>query len=63
MQNYKTQKGKYNYISIDRKVELEKSKIILKKRKKKFFEDTRYYIEDIRKYAIKKFGYDKVFKD
>ncbi len=51
-----------NYISIDRKVELEKSKIILKKRKKKFFEDTRYYIEDIRKYAVQKFGYDMVYK-
>ena len=52
-----------NYISLDKKIELEKGKIILKKRKKKFFEDTRYYIEDIRKYAIQKFGYDKVYKD
>ena len=52
-----------NYISLDKKIELENGKIILKKRKKKFFEDTRYYIEDIRKYAIQKFGYDKVYKD
>ena len=52
-----------NYISLDKKTELENGKIILKKRKKKFFEDTRYYIEDIRKYAIQKFGYDKVYKD
>ncbi len=52
-----------NYISLDKKTELENGKIILKKRKKKFFEDARYYIEDIRKYAIQKFGYDKVYKD
>jgi len=51
-----------NYISLNKKVELEKSKIILKKRKKQFFEDTRYYIEDIRKYAVQKFGYDMVYK-
>jgi len=36
--------------------------ILLKKRKKIFFEDTRYYVEDIRKNIINKFGYDKVYK-
>ena len=39
-----------------------KNKIILKKRKKFFSEDTKYYVEDIRKDVIEKFGYDKVYK-
>ena len=38
------------------------SKILLKKRKKIFLEDTRYYVEDIRKDVIKKFGFEKVYK-
>ena len=37
-------------------------KILLKKRKKIFLENTRYYVEDIRKDVIDKFGYDKVYK-
>ena len=37
-------------------------KILLKKRKKIFLENTRYYVEDIRKNVISKFGYDKVYK-
>ena len=37
-------------------------KIILKKRKKFFLEDTRYYVEDIRKDVIDKLGFDKVYK-
>ena len=37
-------------------------KIALKRRKKIFLEDSRYYVEDIRKEVIKKFGYDKVYK-
>jgi len=41
---------------------LKDQKIILKKRKKIFLEDTRYYVEDIRKDIVKKFGYDKVYK-
>ena len=36
--------------------------IILKKRKKIFLEDSRYYVEDIRKNVIDKFGYDRVYK-
>ena len=51
------------YISKDRKIKLEKSKIILKKRKKTYFEDARYYVEDIRKYAVDKFGFDRVYKE
>jgi len=38
------------------------NKIILKKRKKFFIEDTRYYVEDIRKDVIEKLGYDSVYK-
>ena len=37
-------------------------KIILKKRKSIYFEDARYYVEDIRKNIIKKFGFDKINK-
>ena len=38
------------------------NKIILKKRKKIFLEDTRYYVEDIRKDVIDKLGFDNVYK-
>ena len=37
-------------------------KIILKKRKKIFTEDTSYYVEDIRKDVVEKLGFDKVYK-
>ena len=37
-------------------------KINLKKRKKIFLEDARYYVEDIRKDIVEKFGFDKVYK-
>ncbi|MDB9986525.1 PBP1A family penicillin-binding protein [Candidatus Pelagibacter sp.] len=51
-----------NYIN---KVEYEKlinKKIILKKRKKTFTEDTSYYVEDIRKNVVNQFGFNKVYK-
>ncbi len=38
------------------------NKILLKKRKKIYLEDTRYYVEDIRKNVIGKFGFEKVYK-
>ena len=38
------------------------NKIVLKKRKKIFIEDTRYYVEEIRKNVIQKFGFDNVYK-
>ncbi len=38
------------------------NKITLKKRKKFFLEDARYYVEDIRKDVIDKLGFDKVYK-
>ena len=38
------------------------SKIILKKRKKTFTEDTSYYVEDIRKNVVNQLGFNKVYK-
>ena len=50
------------YISKNKYEELINSEIILKKRKKIFLEDTRYFIEDIRKKVIQDYGYEKVYK-
>ena len=44
----------YKYIDVEEK--------FVKKRKKIFLEDTRYYVEDIRKDVIDKLGYDSVYK-
>jgi penicillin-binding protein 1A len=51
-----------NYISKKNYNKFIKNKIILKKRKKFFLEDARYYVEDIRKDVIDKFGFDSVYK-
>ena len=51
-----------SYISKNKYEELIDSEIILKKRKRIFLEDTRYFVEDIRKKVIKDYGYDKVYK-
>ncbi len=51
-----------NYISKQKYNELVISKIILKKRRRIYLEDTRYFVEDIRKKIIKTYGYDKVHK-
>jgi penicillin-binding protein 1A len=51
-----------DYISKEDYRKFINNKISLKKRKKIFLEDTRYYVEDIRKNVIEKFGYDKVYK-
>jgi len=51
-----------NYIN---KIQYEKfinKKIILKKRKKTFTEDTSYYVEDIRKSVVDQLGFNKVYK-
>ena len=50
---------------IDLKINIQNlinSKIKLQKRKRIFLEDTRYYVEDVRKDVIDKYGYDKVYK-
>jgi len=51
-----------NYIDKKSYEKFINNKIVLKKRKKIFIEDTRYYVEDIRKDVIKKFGFDNVYK-
>jgi len=50
------------YISKKDYENFKKSKIILKKRKKIYLEDTRYYVEDIRKNIVEKFGFEKVYQ-
>ena len=40
-----------------------KEKIKLKKRKKILLENSLYFVEDVRKNILNKFGYDKVYKD
>ncbi len=42
---------------------LKDKKIILKKRKKIFLEDSRYYVEEVRKDIVDQLGYDKVYKE
>ena len=51
-----------NYIDKKKYEKFVNTEIILKKRKKVFLEDTRYYVEDIRKNIIDDFGYDRVYK-
>ena len=51
-----------NYINKGNREELLSKKIILKKRKNFFTEDTSYYVEDIRKDVVEKLGFDKVYK-
>ncbi len=51
-----------SYISEKKYNELFNSEIILKKRKRIFLEDTRYFVEDIRKKVIQDYGYDRIYK-
>ncbi len=51
-----------NYINKKKYKKISDSEILLKKRKKIYLEDTRYYVEDIRKEVINKFGYEEVYK-
>ncbi len=51
-----------NYINKKSHKKFVSEKIVLKKRKKIFLEDTRYYVEDIRKNIVDKFGFDRVYK-
>ena len=52
-----------NYLDKKKYEDLKNSKIKLKKREKIFLEDSRYYVEEIRKNTIKQLGYDKVYKE
>ncbi len=51
-----------NYINKNDYKKFLKKEIVLKKRKKIFLEDTNYYVEDIRKNVVEKFGFEKVYK-
>ena len=51
------------YISETKFKRFKDKKIILKKRKKIFLEDSRYYVEEVRKDIVDKLGYDKVYKE
>ena len=52
-----------SYISKNKYEQLVNKKILLKKRKRIFLEDTRYFIEEIRKKVINDYGYEKVHKE
>ena len=51
-----------SYINKKKYEKLKNSNIVLNKRKKKYLEDSRYYVEDVRKSIIDKYGFDKVYK-
>ena len=51
------------YINEKKLTDLKNKEIILKKRKKIFLEDSRYYVEEVRKDIIEQLGYDKVYKE
>ncbi len=51
-----------SYIDQKKYNELINSEIKLRKRKKKYLEDARYYVEDVRKYLVEKYGFDKIYK-
>ncbi len=50
------------FIDLKKHSKLINSKIILQKRKRIYLEDSRYYVEDVRKNVINRYGYDKVYK-
>jgi len=51
-----------SYINEDQHFFLIRSEIKLKKRKRIFLEDSRYFVEDVRKNVVEKYGFDKVYK-
>ncbi len=51
-----------NFINKDQHSILVNSEIKLKKRKRIYLEDSRYYVEDVRKNVIENYGFDKVYK-
>ncbi len=51
-----------SYIDKKKFNDLINSKIILNKRKKRYLEDARYYVEDVRKFLVEKYGFDKIYK-
>ncbi len=51
-----------SFIDNKKYTELLNSEIKLRKRKKTYLEDARYYVEDVRKYLVQKYGFDKIYK-
>ncbi len=51
-----------SYIDKNYYNKLVKSEINLKKRRRIYLEDSRYFVEEVRKKVINKYGYDKVYK-
>ena len=51
-----------NFINKDDYKKFANNKILLKKRKKIFLKDTKYYVESIRKNVVDKFGFEEVYK-
>ena len=51
-----------SYIDKKKYSKLIDSEIKLRKRKKKYLEDARYYVEDVRKYLVEKYGFNKIYK-
>ena len=50
------------FINKEEHAKLIVSEIKLKKRKRIYLEDSRYYVEDVRKSVIDRYGFDKVYK-
>ncbi len=51
-----------SFINTNTYNEIINSEIKLNKRKKIYLEDSRYYVEDVRKAIVEKYGFDKVYK-
>ena len=51
-----------SYINKKKYNELMNSEIILRKRKTKYLEDARYYVEDVRKFLVEKYGFNKIYE-
>ena len=51
-----------SYIDENQYNEIIKSEIKLRKRKRIYLEDSRYFVEEVRKKVIDKYGFDKVYK-
>ena len=51
-----------SYINNNQYIALTNSKINLKKRKRIYLEDSRYFVEDVRKIVVDQYGFEKVYK-
>ena len=51
-----------SYLNKKKYSEIVKSEIQLRKRKRIYLEDSRYFVEEVRKKVINNYGYDKVYK-